>query len=650
MNTAFSPLWLGYEPLDTRFTGRAAIRCTSRVDRQCAAVSELITALSAMLPAAELTFGADSASMIFELDIADFLSEEEYTVSADERGASILGGSEAGLLYGVFAYLAAIRAAGGFVRISRRLRPALPLRMLDHWDNADGTIERGYSGSSFFFENGHLMVNERTEMYARLLASVGINACAINNVNVRGEAIKLITEDNLRDLGKLSALLKRWGIALYICVDFSAPMSLGKMRSADPLDINVSYWWQSKARELYSSAPALGGFLVKADSEGQPGPYAYGRDHADGANMLARALKPFGGKVIWRAFVYNCSQDWRDTRTDRACAGYRTFAPLDGHFDGNVILQVKNGPMDFQVREPVHPLFGAMKHTAVAAEFQLAQEYTGQQLHVCCLLPMIKQILAHRTYNGSQNDTVLGTISGAAAVANTGDDFCWTGSELAAANLYGFGRLCFEPTLAAEDILDEWISLTFGHNELVRETLLYILLGSHKAYEDYTAPLGLGWLCKPNHHYGPDPWGYEFDRWGTYNRADRDAVGIDRSMDGTGYAAQYYPPLCDMYSSPETCPDELLLFFCRVPYTHVLHSGKTVIQHIYDSHFEGCEQAEEFARLWDKLEGSIDRRVFDNGKKRFREQLRSAREWRDVINTFFRRLSGIEDEKGRKIY
>ena len=306
--------------------------------------------------------------------------------------------------------------------------------------------------------------------------------------------------------------------------------------------------------------------------------------------------------------------------------------------------------MDFQVREPVHPLFGAMKHTAVAAEFQLAQEYTGQQLHVCCLLPMIKQILAHRTYNGSQNDTVLGTISGAAAVANTGDDFCWTGSELAAANLYGFGRLCFEPTLAAEDILDEWISLTFGHNELVRETLLYILLGSHKAYEDYTAPLGLGWLCKPNHHYGPDPWGYEFDRWGTYNRADRDAVGIDRSMDGTGYAAQYYPPLCDMYSSPETCPDELLLFFCRVPYTHVLHSGKTVIQHIYDSHFEGCEQAEEFARLWDKLEGSIDRRVFDNGKKRFREQLRSAREWRDVINTFFRRLSGIEDEKGRKIY
>ena len=650
MNTIFSKLWLDYRPLDPSFTGRVAIRCPSRVDRLGAAVSELITALSAMLPAAELTFGADSAAMIFELDIADFLSEEEYTVSSDERGAAILGGTEKGLFYGVFAYLREIRSAGSFVRMSRRVRPAVGLRMLDHWDNADGSIERGYSGRSFFFEYGRLIVNERTEHYARLLSSCGINAAVINNVNVRGDAVRLISEEYYSELARLSAVFARWGISLYISIDFSAPISVGGMKTADPLDTSVSYWWQDKVRELYRAVPSLGGFLVKADSEGQPGPYAYGRDHADGANMLARALKPYNGKVIWRAFVYNCSQDWRDSRTDRASAGYRTFAPLDGHFDGNVILQVKNGPMDFQVREPVHPLFGAMKHTSLAAEFQLAQEYTGQQLHVCCLIPMIRDILGFRTYNGSSADTVLDVISAAAAVANTGDDTCWTGSELAAANLYGFGRLCFEPQLSAEDILDEWISLTFGSDEQVRETLLYILLGSHKTYEDYTAPLGLGWLCKPGHHYGPDPWGYEFDRWGTYNHADRDAVGIDRSSNGTGYAELYNYPLCRDYSSPETCPDELLLFFCRTRYDHVLHSGKTVIQHIYDSHFDGCEQAEEYARLWDSLEGRIDNRIFENGRRRFAEQLRSAREWRDVINAFFHRLSGIEDEKGRRLY
>lgn len=648
MNKEYSKLWLDYRPLDPRFTGRAAIRCPSRVDRQGAAVKELITALSAMLPAAELTFGADSAALIFECDIGDFLAEEEYMISADERGASVIGGSEKGLLYGVFDYLRMIRAAGSFVKMNKRCAPALPLRMLDHWDNADGTIERGYSGDSFFFENGRLIVDERTEHYARLLASAGINAAAVNNVNVRGDAVRLITEEYYPELAKLSAVFSRWGIALYISVDFSAPISVGGLRTADPLDVNTAYWWQQKARELFSAVPTLGGFLVKADSEGQQGPYAYGRDHADGANMLARAVKPYGGRIIWRAFVYNCAQDWRDERTDRACAGFKTFAPLDGHFDTNVILQVKNGPMDFQVREPVHPLFGEMKHTSVAAEFQLAQEYTGQQLHICCLLPMIRETLFFDTCSQPEHSRVLDRISGAAAVSNTGDSFCWTGSELAGANLYGFGRMCFEPQLTAEDILDEWITLSFGNDEQVRETLLYILLSSHKAYEDYTAPLGMGWLCKPNTHYGPDPLGYEFDRWGTYHRADRDAVGIDRCK--TGYTSLYPSPLRELYSDIDTCPDELLLFFCRVPYTHILHSGKTVIQHIYDSHFDGYEQAVEFARLWEELEGRLDRRVYENGRKRLKEQLRSAREWRDIINAFFHRLSGIEDEKGRELY
>lgn len=650
MEAAYLKLWLDYRPLDIPFTGSLAIRCHKGIRRDCAAVSELITAMSSLLPQAELTFGADSASVIIELDIAEYLSPEEYVITADERGAFISGGSETGLLYGVFAYIRELVIEQGFTRMSRRVRPALPLRMLDHWDNADGSIERGYSGSSFFFKNNELIVSDRTVHYARLLASVGINAAAINNVNVRNAAVRLITKDYYQKLDMLGDLFGRWGIKLYLSVDFSAPISIGGLPTADPLDPRVQSWWKSKASELFGSVRNLGGFLVKADSEGQPGPYAYGRSHADGANMLARAIKPFGGRVIWRCFVYNCAQNWRDLRTDRACAGYNTFAPLDGRFDDNVTLQVKNGPMDFQIREPVHPLFGAMKRTSVAAEFQLAQEYTGQQLHVCCLIPMIKEILSFRTFCGREKDTVLDMISGAAAVSNTGDSFCWTGSELAAANLYGYGRLCSEPQLSAEDILDEWVTLTFGQDEEVKEKLLFILLSSRETYESYTVPLGLGWMCKPNHHYGPDPWGYEFDRWGTYNRADRDAVGIDRGPDGTGYSELYYPPLSKTYSSPETCPDELLLFFCRVPYTHVLKSGKTLIQHIYDSHFEGYEQAEEFFRLWKTLEGSIDERTFRNGCERFKEQLRCAAEWRDIINAFFHRLSGIEDAEGRRLY
>lgn len=650
MDSAYSKLWLDHRPLSISFSGSLAIRCTRRVRRGCAAVSELITALSSLLPQAELTFGADSASFIIELDLADYLSEEEYTLSADERGAAVYGGSETGLLYGVFAYVRELITKGGFSRISRRVRPAVPLRMLDHWDNVDGSIERGYSGDSFFFKNGELLVGDRTVHYARLLASVGINAAAVNNVNVRGGASRLITPEFSDKLAALADVFSKYGIGLYISVDFSAPMSVGGLPSADPLDPETGRWWRARAAELFGSVKGLAGFLVKADSEGQPGPYAYGRDHADGANMLARALKPYGARVIWRAFVYNCRQDWRDSRTDRARSGCDTFAPLDGRFDDNVILQIKNGPMDFQVREPVHPLFGVMKHTRLAAEFQLAQEYTGQQQHVCCLIPMIKQTLSFRTYNGSPDDTVLGAVRAIAAVSNTGDSFCWTGSELAGANLYGFGRLCFEPSLPVEDILDEWIIMTFGSDEELREKLLYILLGSHKAYEDYTAPLGLGWLCRPGTHYGPDPWGYEFDRWGTYNRADREAVGIDRSGRGTGYAELYYPPLCDIYSSPASCPDELLLFFCRVPYSFRLKSGKTVIQHIYDSHFEGFEQALEFSDLWDSLEDKLPREVYENGSRRFREQLRSAAEWRDVINAFFHRLSGIEDEKGRRLY
>lgn len=642
----FSELWLDIRPMEDCRIATVSITCSSREETASAAVWEIRDTFSRLLP--QVRFIEKNADYNIRISVAAMQSPESYSVTADASGAVITGGSGTGILYGSFALLRRIRI-GRFESFSESATPSMPIRMLDHWDNIDGSIERGYSGNSFFFKDGELMINDRTVAYARMLASVGINAAAINNVNVRWGAELLITDKYADKLAALGDLFARYGIKLYLCIDFSSPISVGGMDSSDPCDKRVQQWWSDRAKQLFGRISNLGGFLVKADSEGQPGPYAYGRDHADGANMLARAIKPYGGTIIWRCFVYNCAQDWRDEKTDRARSGYDTFTPLDGKFDDNVILQVKNGPMDFQVREPVHPLFGTMDSTRLILEVQIAQEYTGQQRHVCCLLPMFRQILDHRTYCAAENDTVGDVVCGIAAVSNTGDDYCWTGSELAAANLYGYGRLSFDRTLAPEDIISEWCALTFADKD-AREVIAQILVESHEAYEQYTVPLGIGWMCKPNVHYGPDPWGYEFDRWGTYNRADRNALGVDRTAANTGYSELYHEPLRSCYGSPDSCPDELLLFFHRLPYDHKLKSGKTIIQHIYDSHFEGYEKAERFAEQWHTLEGKIDERTYQNGCERFAEQLRCAAEWRDIINCFFHRLSGIDDKKGRTIY
>src|SRR5690606_20931534 len=336
--------------------------------------------------------------------------------------------------------------------------------------------------------------------------------------------------------------------------------------------------------------PDFGGFVVKADSENRPGPFTYGRDHADGANMLATALQPYGGLVLWRCFVYDCHQDWRDRSTDRARAAYDHFKPLDGRFMDNVILQIKNGPMDFQVREPVSPLFGAMPNTNAVMEFQITQEYTGQQRHVCYLIPQWKEVLDFDTKVKGDGSTVkeiaAGNIhpykySGIAAVTNIGDDDNWTGHHLAQANLYGYGRLLWNPELSSEEIAAEWAQLTFSSSTDVQQLLIDFLMESWSIYEKYTSPLGVGWMVTPHYHYGPDIDGYEYSKWGTYHFADNKGIGVNRTVaSGTGYTSQYEPEHAARYESLDTCPDELLLFFHHVPYTHVLHSGKTVIQHI----------------------------------------------------------------------
>ncbi|NLU53523.1 MAG: alpha-glucuronidase [Clostridiaceae bacterium] len=662
----YEKAWLDYREAEKKPALAGIVHLSSDSPVVMRAVEELELAFKAMYNEDIILRKAsqdeiDSIKEGITLKISDdaALGKEGYRITKEEKAVIVEAGAPCGILYGVFRLLAKLRD-GSFENLTcESMVPDMPLRMLNHWDNMDGSIERGYSGKSFFFKDNEIIITDRTHFYCRLLASVGINAAVINNVNVKGAATWLIDKKYREPLKELAKIFESYGIRLFLSVNFAAPVELGGLTTADPCNDAVKCWWQEKASELFSQVPNLGGFLIKADSEGRPGPFTYGRTHAHGANMLARILKPYNGLVIWRCFVYNCQQDWRDIKTDRARAAYDNFKPLDGQFDDNVILQIKNGPMDFQVREPVSPLFGALKKTNQMLEVQIAQEYTGQQRHVCYLIPMFKEVLGFRTYCEKENDRVSDIVSGKtygftncgmAAVSNTGDDANWTGHDLAAANLYGFGRLSFDTSLSSEEIAQEWVRLTYGSNPKVIENIVKILMMSWPAYEKYTSPLGIGWMVNPGHHYGPNVDGYEYDRWGTYHRADHFGIGVDRSSKGTGYATLYHEPNASSYDKIETCPEELLLFFHRVKYNHVLSSGKTVIQHIYDTHFEGVEEVEKMIMLWNELKPYIGKRQFEKVMEKMEEQKRSSIEWRDVVNSYFYRKTAIPDEKGRTIY
>lgn len=593
-------------------------------------------------------------------DAESRLGEEGYVIKTCGDRIVLAGNTDRAVLYAAFRLLRLMACGCGPEELSILDKPANGLRMINQWDNMDGSIERGYAGKSIFYRNNRIVDDlTRVRDYARLLASVGVNAIAVNNVNVHDEETRLI-DRHLPDVSRLADVFRAYGIRLFLSVNYASPVQIGALETADPLDPGVRKWWADIARNIYNAIPDFGGFLVKADSEFRPGPFTYGRDHADGANMLAEALGPYGGLVIWRCFVYNCLQDWRDRTTDRAKAAYDHFKGHDGRFKDNVILQIKNGPMDFQVREPVSPLFGAMTETNQLLELQITQEYTGHQRHLCYLVPQWKEVLDFETYAKGEGSTVAQIASGAlynrkyggmAAVSNIGDDLNWTGHLLAQANLYGYGRLAWNPSLSSEEITREWIVQTFGPDPVVADTVSRMLLESWSIYESYTAPLGVGWMVNPGSHYGPNVDGYEYSKWGTYHYADHAGIGVDRTVrTGTGYTAQYHPPRSDEYESLERCPDELLLFFHHVPYTHKLKSGKTVIQHIYDSRFEGAERAQGLVEAWRSLRGRIDESRYNQVLERLEEQAEHAKEWRDVINTYFWRKSGIPDALGRKIY
>ncbi|GAA0286232.1 alpha-glucuronidase [Gracilibacillus halotolerans] len=673
MDTKMYNMWLQYDSINnqtlreqyTEFFSKVRLIGNSEIFDSIK--EELEIAVDKMLQQKVGWTASDDAKIVianssdWNIKAVEGLNEEGYTIVSNGNQLKIIGNSDRGALYGVFHLLRMMQMQESITTLSIKEQPTNPFRMINQWDNLDGSVERGYSGNSIFYENGKIVEDKtRIKDYARFLSSVGINAISINNVNVWEEETYFITKKYLPEIAEIASIFRGYGLQLYLSINFASPIAIGDLETADPLDGSVKNWWKDKVREIYDFIPDFGGFVVKADSEHRPGPFSYDRDHADGSNMLAEALEPFDGKVIWRCFVYNCLQDWRDRSTDRARAAYDHFKPLDGRFHSNVILQIKNGPMDFQVREPVSPLIGAMSETNQMMELQIAQEYTGHQIDLCYLIPQWKEVFSFDTYIQGEGSTiekiVAGQIhpyrhSGVVAVSNIGNDENWTGHTLAQANLYGFGRLAWNPSLESETIAKEWLKQTFPQNNDVEQTILDMLMSSWPIYENYNAPLGVGWMVTTHLHYGPSIDGYEYSRWGTYHFADRDGMGVDRTKEtGTGYTEQYEEPNRSMYNNLDTCPDELLLFFHHVPYKHTLKSGKTVIQHIYDTHFEGYEQVLGLQKKWDQLERVLDEERFNNVKERLERQRLNAREWRDQINTYFYRKSGIADEKNRTIY
>jgi alpha-glucuronidase len=591
------------------------------------------------------------------LPIPTDLKPDGYWIYATEaQGAKslllIAGADPRGALYGTFAFLRYPTTATEkrYKNGQMRSEPSMPIRWVDQWDNGDGSIERGYAGRSIFFEGGKVRDDlSSVAEYARLLASIGINGCNVNNVN---NAAPFLDPQMLRGLARIADTMRPWGVRLAISVDIASPQKIGGLATYDPLDPTVKAWWNEKVNANYALIPDLAGFTVKADSEGQPGPASYGRTPADAANTLAAALAPHGGVVLYRAFVYNHHLDWTDPKADRARAAYDIFHPLDGKFAPNVIVQTKEGPIDFQVREPVSPLFGGLTETSQVMELQITQEYTGQQRHLVYLAPMWKEVLDFDMHVDGSPAPVKKIIArkggGMVGVSGVGRD-AWLGSPLALANLYAFGRLAWDPNLSSEEIASEWTRQTFGNSEEVVPTVVRMLMQSWPAYEDYTGPLGLQTLTDiTGSHYGPGIEGSENNGWGQWHRADHEGVGMDRTVaTGTGFAGQYPPEVAKIYETAATTPDDLLLFFHHVPYTYKLQDGKTVIQYLYDSHYRGASQAAEFVRDWESLNGHIDPALYDNVLPRLEYQAGHAIVWRDAAVQYFSKLSGIPDEQGR---
>ena len=588
------------------------------------------------------------------------LKPEGFALGLKVEGQShrflVFGGDARGELYASFRLL-------DIVARERRLpakpvteTPSSPVRWVNQWDNLNGTIERGYGGRSIFYDDGHVRSDlTRVGEYGRLLASIGINGCTVNNVN---SDLRTLTPEMIVEFARIADAFRPWGVKMSLSVDLSSPMVVGKLPGFDPMDPTVEAWWKAKVDEIYKAIPDFAGFVIKADSEGRVGPSQYGRTPAQAANTVARALKPHGGLVLYRGFVYNNHLDWNDLKADRARAGYDNFHALDGKFESNVVIQVKYGPIDFQVQEPASPLFAALQHTSQAIELQITQEYMGQQRHMVYLVPMWKTMLNTdlRAQNRSTpvKEIVEGKsfhqpLGGFVGVANVGLDANWMHHPMAMANLYGYGRLAWNPDLSSEQIVDEWTRMTWGNDPTVVDMIDTLQMGSWHAYEEYTGNLGIGTLTNIlGYHYGPGIESAERNGWGQWFRGDSRGIGMDRTVaTGTGYIGQYPPELAKVYENLSTCPDDLLLFMHHVPYTYVLHDGKTVVQHVYDAHYEGAATAATYAPRWQTLHGRVDDERYEKVLGLFAYQAGHAIVWRDAVTKWFQHESDIPDSLGR---
>ena len=552
-----------------------------------------------------------------------------FAITSSEHQVRILSSTEAGLLYGVYSLLRMQAAGQVTVPLSVTEQSVYDLRILNHWDNLDGTVERGYAGCSLWnWEELPGTLSPRYEAYARANASVGINGTVLNNVNASPQ---VLATGSLEKVKALADVFRPYGIKVYLSVNFASPIQLGKLDTTDPLDKEVIRWWRRKVKEIYTLIPDFGGFLVKANSEGQPGPCDFGRTHAEGANMLADALKPYGGIVMWRAFVYS------PTDSDRAKQAYLEFMPLDGQFHDNVIVQIKNGPIDFQPREPYSPLFTAMKQTSMMVEFQITQEYLGFSNHLAYLAPLWEEFF------GEVRPDRLKAVAG---VANIGTDVNWCGHHFAQANWYAFGRLAWNPSLTSDRIADEWLRQTFTSQPAFVRPVKEMMLQSREAVVNYMMPLGLHHQFAWGHHYGPEPWcsvpGARPD-WlpSYYHKADKEGIGFDRSSKGSDAVSQYPDSLRQIYNDKATCPEIYLLWFHHVPWQHQMKSGRTLWGELCHAYDRGVRQVRGFQEVWDSVEPFVDVRRFREVQSKLKIQMRDAVWWKDACLLYFQTFSGM---------
>jgi alpha-glucuronidase len=557
----------------------------------------------------------------------------------------ITANSDIGVLYGTFHFIRLLQTEQSVENIAITSAPAIQHRLLNHWDNLDRTVERGYAGFSLW--DWHRLpgyIDQRYIDYARANASIGINGTVLTNVNANAQ---VLTEPYLKKVAALANVFRPYGIKVYLTARFSAPVEIGGLSTADPLDASVRAWWKRKADEIYTYIPDFGGFLVKANSEGQPGPQNYNRNHADGANMLAEALAPHNGIVMWRAFVYS-----NDVPEDRAKQAYNEFKPLDGSFAKNVLVQVKNGPIDFQPREPFHPLFGAMPKTPLMMEFQLTQEYLGFATHLVYLAPLFKECLDADTYTKGKGSTVARVVDGSlenhsltgiAGVANIGNDRNWTGHPFAQANWYALGRLAWNPSLSSETIAEEWIRATFTNDEKSVPTLKDMMLASREVTVQYMTPLGLHHIMGWNHHYGPAPWIKDKPRadWTSvyYHQADEDGIGFNRTATGSKALLQYTPDVQKIYSTAETCPEEYLLWYHHVAWSYKVKSGQTLWDELCHRYYQGADSVRYMQQQWNTLKGIVDEERFQQVSSLLAIQHQEATWWRNACVLYFQTFS-----------